>query len=298
MVPLSVQKRRFARRTLARAVNPLRVRARVLTGREQHHEVGGLPLVLPPDHNLPFYQRRDPTYDAYAIELVRRLGDAPLTVLDLGANVGDTAVAMLSVGPHVQVRAVEGAPHFLRYLRRNVAPYAERVEVVDRFVGPVADLASFTRHGSTGSFRPRAPGDESHLTSTWVSPAELLSGLDGRRVVWKSDMDGFDIHVLASHWELVDGACDVVWFEYSPVGTLGPREDVARLVQAIATSGRHVAVYDNVGHPMLTLSPGTPVSEGLAGLTRWLHEQRKGLLSVPYVDVWAVQQQYAEVLRG
>jgi hypothetical protein len=31
-------------------------------------------------------------------------------------------------------------------------------------------------------------------------------------------------------------------------------------------------------------------------LTRWLHEQRAGLLSVHYLDVWAVRPELADVL--
>ena len=64
----------FLHRLAGYATNPAARRTRVLLHREQHHVVAGQPLVLPPDHDLPFYQRRDPTYDAYAEELVADAG--------------------------------------------------------------------------------------------------------------------------------------------------------------------------------------------------------------------------------
>src|SRR5687767_11352136 len=113
-MPFSLRRRRFLRRMAGYASNPAARRVRVMLHREQHHVVAGLPLVLPPDHDLPFYQRRDPTYDAYAELLIAELaaGAERMLVVDLGANVGDTAVACLGAAPNVDVLAVEGLPAF------------------------------------------------------------------------------------------------------------------------------------------------------------------------------------------
>ena len=294
---LSNRKRQFLSRLVGYATNPVRVRVRTRLGREQDYTIGGYPVVLPPEHNLPFYQRRDPTYDAYAIDVVRRVcahaGNRGVLVVDLGANVGDTAVAVLSAGPQVRVRAVEGSPRFVDYLRRNVAQFGDRVSVVDRFVGPVGGHVAFAETGSTGGFQGFANAE---TVTRWVTPEELLDDTGDDVVVWKSDVDGFDIHILAEHWKVIDGRADVLWFEFDPVGTLGDRDDVERLAQQLADSGRLVRFYDSLGHPMLTVQPGAAVADAMHDLTRWLHEQRAGLLSVHYLDVWAVRPELADVL--
>ena len=123
---LSVRKKRYLARLAGYAVNPVARRSRRALGREQTLVIGDHTLVLPPEHDLPFYQRRDPTYDAYAIEVLAGIAGAAgrTLVVDLGANVGDTALAALAASPLIDVTAVEGDPRFVTYLRRNLATSA------------------------------------------------------------------------------------------------------------------------------------------------------------------------------
>ncbi|YAL84302.1 FkbM family methyltransferase [Dermacoccaceae bacterium W4C1] len=287
---LNLQKKRFLRRMLGYATNPARSKLRVLAGREQHLDVHGVEIVLPPEHDLPFYQRRDPTYDTYAIGLLARLAlDAPVTVIDVGANVGDTAAAILASDPRTEVISVEGDQRFVSYVRRNLAAHSDRARLVEGFVGPVGTRVSYTSNGTTGGFNGVAEeGDDGGQEVTeWVTPASLMSMVaDDRRLVWKSDIDGFDIHVLVEHWDEVAARCDVIWFEYDPVRTLGAAEDVERLITKICDSGRTTAVYDNLGRLMVLLQPGPDQASALRGLTHWLHEQRDGHITVPYLDLW------------
>jgi FkbM family methyltransferase len=288
----SLRRRRFAARLAGYATNPLARRARVLLNREQHHTVSGLPLVLPPEHDLPFYQRRDPTYDAYAEHLVADLASraARMLVIDVGANVGDTAVACLGAAPNVDVVAVEGAPAFASYLRRNTAAYGDRCRVVESFLGPIAgvtDRGYIDTGASTGRFA--STSEVGQAVDDFVSPEALLdmAGEGYDEVTWKSDIDGLDIHVLVQHWEVIDGRCDTLWFEFDPASTLGDQHDVERLVELLAASGREVAAYDNLGRRIVTLEPGRAVATGLSSLVAWLREQREGHVAVPYLDLWA-----------
>jgi FkbM family methyltransferase len=286
----SLRKRRFVRRMLGYAINPLWRRTRVLLRREQSHRIGGYPVILPPSHDLPFYQRRDPTYDDYAIGLLAGLaGNARKTlVIDVGANVGDTAVAALSAAPSIDVVSVEGAEPFIPYLRRNVAQFGERARVVEGFVGPIGSTMTYSHDGSTGGFQHVTRQDGTDVTN-WVHPVALLDlavGYD--QVIWKSDIDGFDIPVLAQHWSDVDQGCQVVWFEYDPASTLGDPDDIDRLLVALGDSGRDLWVYDNLGRHMVDLASGPGAAQGLRDLTRWLTEQRAGYVAVLYLDVWAV----------
>lgn len=284
---LSVRKRRFMSRLAGYAVNPVRARARIAIGREQHYTIGGAPVTLPPAHNLPYYQRRDPTYDAYAEAVVADLArrHARLTVLDVGANVGDTAVAMLTAAPNIAVVSVEGDPEFAAYARRNLAQFGDRARVVEGFVGPVGSRVTYARTGTTGGFQGSAEAEE---VSEWLTPQSLLADAPlAALTVWKSDIDGFDIHVLVEHRDAITSRCDVLWFEFDPPGTLGDPDDVARLIEGLATSGRVVHVYDNLGRRMFVAPPGPAVTAVLEGLTAWLLDQRHGHLTVPYLDLWA-----------
>lgn len=285
---LNVRKRQFIRRMAGYGVNPVQRRWRVMRDQEQSHVIGGHPVVLPPGHDLPFYQRRDPTYDAYAGAVLRDLA-APvdrMLVIDVGANVGDTAVEVLAAAPNIEVIAVEGDGGFADYARRNIEQFGDRGRVIAGFVGPVGSRVHFRANASTGGFQG-SDTDGAEVTQ-WITPASLLETASSYdEVVWKSDIDGFDVHVLVNHWDDISSACQTLWFEFDPAGTLGDRRDIDTLIDLLADSGRDLRVFDNLGRQMLALPSGAAVRDAMTSITRWLLEQRDGHLTVPYVDVWA-----------
>lgn len=285
---LNVGKRRFIRRLAGYGINPVQRHWRVRRGRDQTHLIGGHAVVLPPGHNLPFYQRRDPTYDAYASDVLRELADGVdrMLLIDVGANVGDTAVEALAAAPNIKVIAVEGDPGFVTYARRNLEQFGDRSRVRQGFVGPVGSRVHYRSNGSTGGFQGgRSDGTE---VTDWITPASLLAD-SGQfdEVVWKSDIDGFDVHVLVTHWDDITSACRTLWFEYDPAGTLGDRADIEKLIGLLAVSGRELRIFDNLGREMVRLSGERAIRDGLTVITGWLLQQREGHLVVPYVDIWA-----------
>lgn len=287
-VPLNVRKRLFIRRMVGYGTNPVQRRWREVRRREQDHVIAGHPVVLPPGHDLPFYQRRDPTYDAYAGAVLAEIADGVerVMVIDVGANVGDSTVEALGAAPNITAIAIEGDPAFASYARRNVAQFGDRARVIEGFVGPVGSRVHFRANASTGGFQgSEADGTE---VTDWVTPDALLEDAASfDEVVWKSDIDGFDVHVLVEHWDVISSACHTLWFEYDPVGTLGDPQDLAVLIELLADSGRTLRVFDNLGREMVRLLPGDGVRQGLTVLTTWLAQQRQGHVTVPYVDIWA-----------
>lgn len=286
MFKTSIRQRRLVRRMAGYFTEPVKAQARVLMHRDQRWTIGGHPVVLPPGHFLPWFQRRDQTYDTYATALVAELcRGRTVTVIDLGANVGDTAVALLACDPDLEVISVEGNSEFTRYFRRNVAQFSGRVTLIEAFVGPITGVGSYVSHGTSGAF----VGDDD-ATGTWVSPAELMDAVpDDRDVVWKSDIDGFDIHLLSQNWDEITGRSGALWFEYDPAHTLGEPADVEVLIGKVAHSGRHVLAFDNLGRQMFSSADPAAIEAWLIGSTAWMRQQVEGHTTVPYVDIWALR---------
>src|SRR5699024_4108070 len=96
---------------------------RVAAGREQHLDIAGHDLVLPPEHRLAYYRHRDAFYDVHPAGLLAALAGrvGTLRLIDIGAHVGDTASGALGAASNITVLAVEGNPTFARYARRNLA---------------------------------------------------------------------------------------------------------------------------------------------------------------------------------
>jgi FkbM family methyltransferase len=279
-------------------LEPVVSKARVLARREQCLQIGGRAIVLPPGHRLPHFQRRDPTYDTYAMSLVGAIAEhaESVCVIDVGANIGDTTMAMIESGANVRVVAVEGDPEFLRYLHRNTNDVRTRVTIVEGFAGPLSRACTYSRNSTTGGFRTVA-GPENAPQVPWLNPDDLLNHADPADVVvYKSDIDGLDIPLLARYWSSIDSRADVIWFEFDPASTQGGQSDTDEVIDHLSRSGRWVLVYDNIGMRMLTLPGGEGSGQALRGLTQWLFAQRGGHLRVPYLDVWAVRQELAPVV--
>lgn len=280
------------------------------THRDQRYAIEGTPVVLPPEHRLPYFQAVFPSYDRYFLPILRALAaDRKVLLIDVGANVGDTAVAALSAAGTIDVVAVEGNPCFVGYLRRNIAPFAPRVTVVDRFVGPLDPLATYAHNGSTGGFSTKAdvPGGSTptaapatasgtagttETTGTqapdWVEVPTLL-GDESRLTIWKSDTDGYDVPLAVTNWEVLHRRCDVLWLEYDPTITQGDPAHVEELGRLLGESDRTVWFFDHVGRHMAS-ARGPAARSLLAGLTSWIRRQRGTGAFVNYLDLWAFDE--------
>lgn len=161
----------------------------------------------------PRLVRRYPNYNAPQVEIVSLAAEAtgaPVTVVDVGAAVGDTALLLLErCSPVIDsLQCVEGEPVFAATLRKNLADPKVRIhEVVlaDR-PGPVPDLIRSQHEGTALA----------HGSS--VVEATTLDNLFGDLApqVIKIDTDGFDGRILAGGTVLLERARPAVLFEWAP----------------------------------------------------------------------------------
>ena len=237
--------------------------------------VQGVEMRLPWSHRLPDYALLHPTYGQNVVALARELaGEEPLRVIDVGANVGDTALQVLAA-VDARVLCVEGDPHWLAWLRGNVDG-DERVEVhagllaVDgSAASPVRSTAGTTRFQASAQATGEAP----------VTPARLLAehpDFATARLV-KSDTDGYDVRLVPALAEVLTSR-PVLFFEYYPELTRLAGLDPAAVWPELESLGwTHAGVWDNNGLPLGRV----PVAE-LAVRAELLEEGRPRW---PYWDV-------------
>lgn len=214
-------------------------------------EVQGVTMVLPRSHRLPDYAGPGSIYGQNLVDLARALAtdSSPLTVIDVGANVGDSTLQILDA-VEGRVLCVEADAAYLDYLHRNVDGDS-RVEVVEALLvtDPGASGATAVRSGGTTRFTEGASADAARTTT----PEELRSGhpafADLRLV--KSDTDGYDVALvpaLAATWA---HSTPVLFFEYDPYLIRIAGFDPLQVWQDLAALGYDdVAVWDNAGRPV------------------------------------------------
>jgi FkbM family methyltransferase len=171
-------------------------------------------------------------------------------VLDIGANVGDSALQILHA-TDARVMCVEGDRAYLDFLRLNVGD-DERVSIVEGLL--TADETTVTgtavRSGGTTRFvRGGTSGDAMPTVTTAALRAEHPA-FDDLRLV-KSDTDGYDVALVPAVAATWKDAGPVLFFEYDPELTRIAGHDPARVWTDLAALGyRDVAVWDNGGTPL------------------------------------------------
>jgi FkbM family methyltransferase len=217
--------------------------------------VQGVELYLPWSHRLPDYARSCPTYGQnlvdLAVELSSQQPGVPLQVLDVGANVGDSALQILARTP-ARVLCVEGDPFWGRFLRRNVEG-VEAVTIVECFLTDSAFSWS-------GASPVRTDGTTTHFVPDVSTTVEALTVEELRRRhpefsevrLIKSDTDGMDVALVPA---LIDAWRDtrpVTFFEFDPrLARAAGFTDPDQLWPRLADLGyRRAAVWDNGGRPL------------------------------------------------
>lgn len=193
---------------------------RLFPNRRVRQSVQGVTLTLPWSHRLPEYAKTYPGYGQNLVALAKAIGEAEFparfSVIDVGANVGDSALQILNV-VDADVVCVDGDPYWLPFLRDNTAR-EPRVRIVHSMLLPSTEngVGGFTarRAGGTTRFVPDG-GARTTPTTTAESLRAALPGIAPIRLI-KSDTDGFDVRLVPDLAHVYSDSQPVLFFEFDP----------------------------------------------------------------------------------
>jgi len=244
--------------------------------------VAGARLLAPLSHDLPLYQRSFRHYDTALPRLARHLQTAcggMLGVVDVGANIGDSAAALLAV-PRTRVLAIEGDERFFRLLTANSAQWPDRLTPVQCLLGERSEVLAATIDARRGTGR-LLPGEDRVVLRSLAEVVDEHPEFRDARLV-KIDTDGFDIAILRGARPWLAVARPVLFFEYDPHFWRPITPDGARLFCELADLGYGpLLAYDNFG--WLAWSGSVHDKRRLEELDAWL----SGRESSVYVDLCA-----------
>jgi FkbM family methyltransferase len=255
--------------------------------------VQGVTLRLPWSHRLPDYARAFPAYGQNLVAVANALAAhqaAPLRVVDVGANVGDSALQILKA-TDCRILCVEGDDHWVRWLRRNVSA-EHRITVEPSLLAwdTETELAP-VRAGGTTQFRSTAVSGVRGVTAHQLRERHPdFGGVD----LIKIDTDGYDCALapaLASAWAV---STPLLFFEFDPGMTLSlGQPDPWPVFGALSALG-YVSgvVWDNFGGLI-----GSGSLTECARLCAPLHEprERRGF---DYADIAVAGVAHDPVLRA
>jgi FkbM family methyltransferase len=272
---------------------------RSLLGLKTEYHYRNFSIRLPADHLLPFYQSLHGTYDKFLPHLVRYL-EPNATVIDVGANCGDTLAGMYDANDRLSYICVEPDEVFFRYLSENALrmrtsnPGAS-IRLYKALVGKGVRQAALEGSGGT---KHAVQVDES-LRAAKAIPSTTLDSLvlpmqSGRVELLKSDVDGFDFDVLDSAATLIAEHLPILFFECH-FGDLNQKYGYQKTIAVLQRSGyRAWTVFDNYGDVVLR----TREIEALFQLFDYVDRQNAGLTTrtIHYFDVLASTERHEALL--
>jgi FkbM family methyltransferase len=243
---------RAARRVLLLFVDP-----------EVQYAFEGRRLTLPLSHPLPIYRAKHPMYDANLAPIAAALlaRDPEMTVIDVGANVGDSATALALVG-EFPIVCVEGEPAYLRFLRLNTRSMPW-VSIAPTFIGDGELLGNIRVHRGTARIQRSSFG--SSLPSSTLESLEQGHPPASKTRLVKIDTDGMDFSIIEQNLPWLSSHRSAIYFEYDP-GLAGMREgDLERFWEHVRNAGYAAALlFRNTGEFATAISIDKSTSPRLA----------------------------------
>jgi FkbM family methyltransferase len=254
-------------------------------------------LDLPDDHRLPAIQATAPAYDRLLDPIVSSvLRENPKGyVIDIGANVGDTAAIIRSCGDN-SILCIEGGKTFIPLLRSNAKLIGGNIQVIDKFISlGSADTREYEYSGGTGSggfirkSNPESNQDETHSMISLRQLTESFRITRDNLTLFKTDTDGMDAFILRDFLDL-NFSKTALFFECDPCHTIHnerERETWEHVIFKMARLGYSFLVFDNHGYPMLDLK--AQEVRHLISLMDYIRIQyRMNFVHTHYLDVWAL----------
>jgi len=277
----------------AKLKNGLRTCARVAKrtfGIKTEYKYKNFSIFLPADHMLPTNQRHHLKYDRFLPHLGKYI-DHDGTVIDIGANCGDTLAAMIETNPHATYICIEPDDRFFAYLEANITrikSYAGdiRVRTVKSLVGK--NISSASLEGGRGTKHAVIGNEKSSHSSRSLD--SILADLTCPRIrLLKTDVDGFDYDVLDSAETLLSTHHPIVFFEcyfdfeYQKLGY----EKTIRWLESLGYLDW--TVFDNFGEIILRTKDIGQVVQLMNYV--WKQNMKSATRTIHYYDVLATTHQ-------
>jgi len=176
----------------------------------------GKRVVVGVGHPYPLILRDHPLFNAPLVALVTqasRASGSPVTVIDVGAGFGDTALLLAERCPGLIARivCVEGDEEFVAYLAANLADRSDATVVSAVVSAPNTLVGGFVR------LHPGTAGLAGEGRTASVTLDNLLAPLSLAPIdVIKIDVEGCDGRVLAGATATLARASPGVLFEWHP----------------------------------------------------------------------------------
>jgi FkbM family methyltransferase len=207
-------------------------------------------ILAPQEHPLDRYRQTNPLYDRRLPLLARLMQEKSPdgTVIDIGANIGDTIALLRVSGVRNPIVALEPSPKFFAVLKRNIETQPSlfgQVQALHAFAGDTTHTLRL--EGGTGTASSQRVQLESPDCQPMCAPTIPLQNLGIRDIsIVKVDTDGYDASILRSEMPYITRALPIIWAE-ADIRSAQQHGEWHSLLQETSSIFEWVCAFDNFG---------------------------------------------------
>ncbi len=256
-------------------------RTKKILPKEKQVKVGNYKLVANYEHPIEEYLTQFKYYSRNLPRLAKYIESKypKYSIIDVGANIGDTIALFRSAGVDQLIHSVEGNPVYIELLVHNLSLFKD-VELHKTFLSEeskeesiVIDHTNGTANISTGAGEVTTVAKFDDLVAqNKIENIKLL----------KTDTDGFDFKILRGSFDTIKRDKPVLFFEYDVDYLRQQNEDGLKIFDNLKDFGYNIALYyDNFGKFLLS----TEISNTHLLQQLYAYINRKEDSAFPYYDV-------------
>ena len=214
------------------------------------YKIGTCQISIPSTSNLINYQKKYPLYDRFLPVLAAHLKSG--IVIDVGANIGDTVVAMAQNCSNSFI-CVEPLEYFYNYLQKNVTKIQQKegqqIKLIKEMISCGNLLGELIGDGSTAHFKinDKQSINEKNNQTNHVKLDHIVDDYSNI-VLIKSDVDGYDFDVIRSAEKILSESEPILFWE-NVISDDFQYEEYNKLYDFLEEKGySHLYIFDNFGN--------------------------------------------------
>ncbi|HTD39403.1 MAG TPA: FkbM family methyltransferase, partial [Mucilaginibacter sp.] len=215
-------------------------------------QVGNFSLTADADHLIEEYLKNHKYYSRNLPRIAKYLeAKYPIYgIVDVGANIGDTAALLRTANVNQTIYAIEGEPTFFKLLQKNL-PQFKDVIAFETFLGENNHIVAIATEVHKGTARLNRES-ERNITVKKLDDFAAEENLKNVKLL-KIDTDGYDLKILRGSSNFIKVNKPVIFFEYDAAYLEEQGEDGIAIFEQIRAKGYNKLIYyDNYGKLMLS----------------------------------------------
>lgn len=254
--------------------------------RDIEFSYGGTSIILPGEHLLPKYRKIHRLYDAFLGHLVKYI-EPKSTVIDVGANCGDTLILMFKENYNLYYICIEPDPIYFAYLSNNAQKISKgypqgNISLIKSLVGASIDGVELVGNNGT---KKAVPSQGAHSIRPQKLDSILFEEKTQKVRLIKSDVDGFDYDVINSAMEVIKNHKPILFFECDCDNEIQLQNYIKTTIDLEKIGYVKWVIFDNFGEVVLKTNNVKDLHQLLAYVNR--QNNKRSTRTIWYFDILA-----------